>query len=136
MKKGYDPMNELLRVFEFAADRTMQLSKEQSVTGDPMVFGDVTVIPVSKVSCGFAGGGADLNTSKKPDALATGVGVKVTRTPLSFLAVCEGKVQILHVAQEAVEKAGLVEAITPLVAQLKETFFNKKDAKKKTDAAK
>lgn len=125
-------MNELLRVFEFAADRTMQLSKEQAVTGDPMVFGDVTVIPVSKVSCGFAGGGADLNTSKKPDALATGVGVKVTRTPLSFLAVCEGKVQILHVAQETVEKVGLVEAIAPLVAQLKETFTNKK----KTDAAK
>ena len=136
MKKGYDPMNELLRVFEFAADRTMQLSKEQAVTGDPMVFGDVTVIPVSKVSCGFAGGGADLNTSKKPDALATGVGVKVTRTPLSFLAVCEGKVQILHVAQETVEKVGLVEAIAPLVAQVKDAFLNKNDAKKKTDAAK
>ena len=126
-------MKELLKVFEFAADRTMALSKEQSVTGEPMVFGDVTVIPVSKVSCGFAGGGADLNTSKKPDAMASGVGVKVTRTPLSFLAVHNGQVQVLHVAAEAVEKVGLAEAIAPLVAQVKESFFKKKD---KTDAAK
>lgn len=126
-------MKELLKVFEFAADRTMALSKEQSVTGEPMVFGDVTVIPVSKVSCGFAGGGADLNTSKKPDAMASGVGVKVTRTPLSFLAVHNGQVQVLHVAPEAVEKVGLAEAIAPLVAQIKESFFKKKD---KTDAAK
>lgn len=126
-------MKELLKVFEFAADRTMALSREQSVTGEPMIFGDVTVIPVSKVSCGFAGGGADLNSSKKPDALASGMGVKVTRTPLSFLAVQDGKVQILHVAQETVEKVGLAEAIAPLVAQVKETFFN---SKKKTDAAK
>lgn len=126
-------MKELLKVFEFAADRTMALSKEQSVTGEPMVFGDVTVIPVSKVSCGFAGGGADLNTSKKPDAMASGVGVKVTRTPLSFLAVHNGQVQALHVAPEAVEKVGLAEAIAPLVAQIKESFFKKKE---KTDAAK
>ncbi len=126
-------MKELLKVFEFAADRTMALSKEQSVTGEPMVFGDVTVIPVSKVSCGFAGGGADLNTSKKPDAMASGVGVKVTRTPLSFLAVHNGQVQVLHVAPEAVEKVGLAEAIAPLVAQIKESFFKKKE---KTDAAK
>ena len=125
-------MKELLKVFEFAADRTMALSREQSVTGEPMVFGDVTVIPVSKVSCGFAGGGADLNTSKKPDAMASGVGIKVTRTPLSFLAVCNGQVQVLHVAPEAVEKVGLAEAIAPLVAQIKESFFKKKD---KTDAA-
>ena len=111
----------------------MALSREQSVTGEPMIFGDVTVIPVSKVFCGFAGGGADLNSSKKPDALASGMGVKVTRTPLSFLAVQDGKVQILHVAQETVEKVGLAEAIAPLVAQVKETFFN---SKKKTDAAK
>lgn len=126
-------MKELLKVFEFAADRTMALSKEQSVTGEPMIFGDVTVIPVSKVSCGFAGGGADLNTSKKPDAMASGVGVKVTRTPLSFLAVHNGQVQVLHVAPEAVEKVGLAEAIAPLVAQIKESFFKKKE---KTDAAK
>lgn len=126
-------MKELLKVFEFAADRTMALSKEQSVTGEPMVFGDVTVIPVSKVSCGFAGGGADLNTSKKPDAMASGVGVKVTRTPLSFLAVHNGQVQVLHVAPEAVEKVGLAEAIAPLVAQIKESFFKKKE---ETDAAK
>ena len=122
-------MNELLRMFEFAADRTMQLSKEQTVTGEPMVIGDVTVIPVSKVSCGFAGGGADLNTAKKPDALASGVGVKVTRTPLSFLAVKDGTVQILHVAAETGEKVGLMDAIKPLIAALKEK-------KTKTDAAK
>lgn len=126
-------MKELLKLFEFAADRTLTLSKEQQVTGEPLVIGDVTVIPVSKVSCGFAGGGADLNNSKKPDALASGMGIQVSRTPLSFLAICGKQVQILHVARETVEKVGLADAIAPLIAQWKS--HKDKTTDNKTDAA-
>ena len=50
-------MKELLKVLEFTADRTQALADSQSVAGEPLHIGDVTLVPVSSISCGFAGGG-------------------------------------------------------------------------------
>lgn len=127
-------MSELLKIFEFAADQARVLSKEQSVTEAPIVIGEVTVIPVSKLSCGFTGGGSDLAQKKKADGIMAGAGVKITKTPLSFLAVCGKEVQILQVAEEEAKSKGLVNALLPLIQQLKEKV--KKAAPENTDAAK
>ena len=124
-------MSEILKILEFTAQQAKTLSAGQSVTDAPIVLGDVTVIPVSKLSCGFAGGGSDL--LKNPNGVAAGAGVKVTKTPLSFLAVCGQEVQVLHVAAEASDKKSIVESLTPLVEQFKEKIAAKKA--KKSDAA-
>lgn len=127
-------MSELLKIFEFTAEQAKVLSKEQSVTGEPIVIGEVTVVPVSKLSCGFTGGGSDLAQKKKADGILAGAGVKITKTPLSFLAVCGKEVQILHVAEEDAKSKGLLNALLPLVTQLKEK--TKKAAPENPDAAK
>lgn len=128
-------MSELLKIFEFTAQQAKALSAGQTVTDAPIVLGDVTVIPVSKLSCGFAGGGSDL--LKNPNGVAAGTGVKVTKTPLSFLAVCGGEVQMLHVAAEDADKTSIMESLTPLVEQFKDKIAAKKAEKaEKRDAAK
>ena len=76
-----------------------------SVVGDPIVTADgVTIIPVSKVSVGFGGGGSDfvsknLNKQENPFGGGAGGGVKVT--PIAFLIVKEGNVRMLPVAAPA-----------------------------------
>lgn len=123
-------MSQIMKVLEFTAQQAKTLSAGQSVTDAPIVLDGVTVIPVSKLSCGFAGGGSDL--LKNPDGVAAGAGVKVTKTPLSFLAVSGSEVQILHVAEDAGKKS-IVESLTPLVAQFKDRLAAKKA--EKSDAA-
>ena len=59
-------MKELLKVLEFTADRTQALADSQSVAGEPLHVGDVTLIPVSSISCGFAGGGQDWQRRRSP----------------------------------------------------------------------
>lgn len=125
-------MSELLKIFEFTAQQARTLSASQSVTDAPIFIGDVTVIPVSKLSCGFAGGGSDL--LKSPNGIAAGAGVKVTKMPLSFLAVSGSEVQVLHISAEDANKKSLVESLTPLVAQFKDKLAAKKA--EKSDAAK
>ncbi|MBO2527897.1 MAG: hypothetical protein CW335_06975 [Clostridiales bacterium] len=125
-------MSELLKIFEFSAQQAHALSASQSVTDAPILIGDVTVIPVSKLSCGFAGGGSDL--VKSPNGIAAGAGVKVTKTPLSFLAVSGSEMQVLHISAEDANKKSLVESLTPLVAQFKDKLAAKKA--EKSDAAK
>ena len=128
-------MSELLKIFEFTAQQAKALSAGQSVTDAPIVLDGITVIPVSKLSCGFAGGGSDL--LKNPNGVAAGTGVKVTRTPLSFLAVSGTEVQVLHVAGDTASKKSLVESLTPLVAQFKEKLAAKRAKKaEESDAAK
>ncbi len=117
-------MKELLNLFEFTANKTQALSREQTVTGEAMVIDGVTVVPIYKLSCGFAGGGTDLASKRKADALAAGAGAKVTKTPLSFLVIQDGKAQILNVAQEAEERVSLLEAATSVVALLKNSNKN------------
>lgn len=111
-------MSELLKVFAFTADQAQRLAG-QSVAGEPVTVGGATIIPISKLSCGFAGGGSDLANRGRADAVSAGAGVKVTRTPLFFLAIVDGQVQVLRADSGKVEKDGLANALLPLIDQLR-----------------
>ncbi len=76
-----------------------------AIVGDPIVTADqVTIIPISKVSFGFAGGGSDFvpkvkNGEELPFGGGTGAGVNIT--PIAFL-VCKGEnVRMLPIASSA-----------------------------------
>ena len=127
-------MSELMKIFEFTFEQARTFSAEQSVTGEPIAIGDVTIIPVSKLSCGFAGG-SDLAAKKKADGLMAGSGMKITKTPLSFLAVCGTEVKMLHVAEEEVQKKGILDALSPLIEQFKLKMAEKKAEKEAQKAA-
>ena len=73
-----------------------------SVIGKPITTPDgVTIIPVSKVSVGFGGGGSDFShktptSAELPFGGGVGGGVKVS--PIAFLVVKDGNVRRLPVA--------------------------------------
>lgn len=76
-----------------------------SVVGDPITTPDgVTIIPVSKVSVGFGGGGSDFvskNVNHQENPFGGGVGAGVKVTPIAFLVIKEGSVRMLPVAAPA-----------------------------------
>ena len=76
-----------------------------SVIGTPITTPDgVTIIPISKVSIGFGGGGSDFvskNVNKQENPFGGGAGGGVSVTPIAFLIVKEGNVRMLPVATPA-----------------------------------
>ena len=67
-----------------------------SVVGEPITVGDTTIIPVSKVSVGFGGGGSDF--AKGNDAFGGGAGGGVKVQPICFLVVNkDGNVRMMPV---------------------------------------
>ena len=76
-----------------------------SVIGDPITTPDgITIIPVSKVSVGFGGGGSDYvsrNANKQENPFGGGAGGGIKVTPIAFLIVKEGSVRMLPVAAPA-----------------------------------
>ena len=119
----------ILKVLEFTADKTLAIAGAQGVAGEPIVIGDVTVIPISSVSCGFAGGGTDLPSKQNSDAVMAGAGAKVSKTPLSFLAISGGDVQLLRVPQESAG-GSILDTLKPMVEKLAATKLERKPKKK------
>lgn len=116
----------LIRVMEFTVDKAMALASANSVLGEKMEIDGVTIIPVSKLSVGFAGGGADItDVAKKKKQNPAGAGAQVTLTPLSFLVVQEGQARVLTVQGEprpVISK----ELIDTVVQQAKSLFKKEK----------
>lgn len=119
-------MSELLKIFEFTTREVQNLAREQSVADAPISVDGVTIIPISKVSCGFSCGGSDLAAKKKPDGLMAGAGAKVKRTPETYLAVIDGQVQILQPSAEP--QSSLLDTVRPLIAALRAKHAAKKQA--------
>ena len=88
-----------------------------NVIGDPITTPDgVTIIPVSKVSVGFGGGGSDFvskNLNKQDNPFGGGVGGGVKVTPICFLIVKDGNVRMMPVAAPANTTADRIVEMVP-----------------------
>ena len=84
-----------------------------SVIGNPITTPDgVTIIPVSKVSAGFGGGGSDYAKSAT-GAFGGGAGGGVSVTPICFLIVKDGAVRMMPVATPANTTADRIVEMVP-----------------------
>ena len=86
-----------------------------SVIGTPITTPDgVTIIPVSKVSVGFGGGGSDfVNKTGAENAFGGGAGGGVKINPIAFLVVKEGSVRMIPVATPANTTADRIVEMVP-----------------------
>lgn len=112
-------------------EKIKEMIDVNTVVGEPIVLSeDITLIPVSKISCGFAGGGSDL-PSKTPSAelFGGGTGVGVNITPVAFIVVDKGNVRMLPVVAKPDSNDRLVNMIPEVVDKVTDLF--KKDTSDK-----
>ena len=78
-----------------------------TIIGNPIELGDVKVIPVSKVTYGFASGGSDFPSKRGEELFGGGGGASVSITPVCFLVVHGGEVNIRHIStdESSIERA-------------------------------
>lgn len=116
---------------------TMEKIKEMidvnTIIGEPITSPDGTlIIPVSKVSYGFAAGGSDLPTKKEnKDCFGGGSGAGVTIQPVAFLTVYQGDVRLVSVDREEGTADKLVNMIPDVLKKVKGVF--KKDKNESSD---
>lgn len=92
--------NQLNGFLGVTMDKIKEMVDANTVIGDPIPTQDgTTVIPISRVSYGFASGGTDLPSKAQPNKglFAGGSGAGITITPIAFLAVKNGSVRILQI---------------------------------------
>ena len=95
----------LSNMIENTLAKVKEMISVNDVVGTPITTPEgVTIIPISKVSVGFGGGGSDFvskNANKQENPFGGGAGGGVKVTPVAFLIVKDGNVRMLPVAAPA-----------------------------------
>lgn len=110
-------------------EKIRELVDVSTIIGEPMDAGNgISVIPVSKVSYGFASGGSDFPSKSNAELFGGGGGAGVTITPICFLIINNGEVSIKHISMEegSVERViGMVPDVVDKVAGVVNKLFDK-----------
>lgn len=140
--------NKLSDLIETSLHKIKEFTESETVVGEPIITpAGVTVIPVSKLSMGFASGGLDYSGKRQSKEgvkeysegsphFGGGGGTGVTLTPVAFLIVsADGKVDLLSVTpvpeSNSIDKlASLIERSPEIAEKIKKVFGGKKKHKK------
>ena len=88
-------------------DRIKDLVNVNTIVGDPIQISEsIKIIPVSKVTYGFASGGSDFPNKGNKELFGGGGGAGITIIPVAFLVVNNGSVSIRYIdsAEGSVER--------------------------------
>ena len=93
------------KLMETSMQKLKEMVDVNTVVGQPLkISEDLTIIPVSTVSVGLCGGGADYvskNENRHENPFGGGIGAGVKVTPVAFLVIKEGSVRMVPVATPA-----------------------------------
>ncbi|MBQ1473944.1 MAG: GerW family sporulation protein [Ruminococcus sp.] len=124
------PINSIM---DTSLKKIKELIDVNSIIGDPITAPDgTTIIPISKVTYGFASGGSDLPTKKdSKDCFGGGAGAGVTIQPVGFLSISKGNVKFIPIEKYD----GAADRIVGMIPEAfdKISSFIKKDKTDKTD---
>lgn len=119
-------------------EKIKELVDVSTIIGDPMDLGDgLKIIPVSKVTYGFASGGSDFPSKTNAELFGGGGGAGITITPIAFIVVNKGEVSIKHVslAEGSIERTiGMVPDLVSGVTGAVNKFVESKKKDDNTDA--
>jgi len=135
MSEKNHPINDLMST-------TMQKIREivdaNTIVGQPINTPEgITLIPISKLSFGFASGGSDfISKNQKPGASNTfggGSGAGVNITPVAFLIVKGDSVRVLRVDPPAPTAVERVIEMVPDVVEKVSSIVEKKNENKENN---
>ena len=110
--------NGLINVLSFVTEQAMQMAKCNGMLGEKIEQNGMTIIPVSRFSASFAGGGMDASNDRRgKKQQPAGGGAKVSLTPVSFLVIRGNDVQVVNVELPPHSVASdILTAVTEVIA--------------------
>ena len=120
------PLSDLMRS---TMEKVHELVDTNTIIGQPITTADgVTLIPISKVSLGFGGGGGDYGKGTKEN-FGGGAGAGVKIDPVAFLILKDGVARMLPVAAAPMSTVDRIVDLVPDVMAKVEKYIDKKQEK-------
>ena len=120
-----NPIGELM---QNTMENVRSILKVDTVVGDPIHTPDgIMLVPISKISVGFGGGGVEFNQKKvgenRPYGGGNATGVKIE--PIGFLIVKDGTVRMVNVTPPASNTVDRIIDLVPQVMDRVDAFVEK-----------
>lgn len=121
-----NPIGELM---QSTMENVKNVLKVDTVVGDPIITQDgITLVPVSKISLAFGGGGVEFaskkaNAESKPYGGGNATGVKIE--PMGFLVIKDGVVRMINVTPPASNTVDRIIDLVPQVMDRVDAFISK-----------
>ncbi|MGI5977991.1 MAG: GerW family sporulation protein [Oscillospiraceae bacterium] len=109
---------------EVTLSKIKEMVDVNTVVGNPIVTPDgITLIPVSRVTVGFANAGSDLKARDNAFGGGNGAGVKIE--PVGFLCVQDGGVRMINISSPASTSIDRLIELTPELIDKGEQLYKK-----------
>ena len=127
------PVHPIKGMMDTTLSRIKDMVDVTTIIGDPIVNGDVTIIPISKMSYGFASGGSDFDGKSGHRCFGGGGGAGVTVQPVAFLVITPTNVRLLQIDNNMNTLDKALGMIPNLVDQASSIIGGIKDRKKQDE---
>ena len=112
-------------------EKVRDLVDVSTIIGEPINLPDgLTIIPVSKVTYGFASGGSDFPSKNNVELFGGAGGAGITINPVAFIVVKDGEVTIKHI----ISNENAVERAVTMVPEMFDKVANLVNKKKENEA--
>lgn len=102
-------------------EKVRQLVDVSTIVGEPIKLSEeITVIPVSKVTYGFASGGSDFPSKSNQELFGGGGGAGITINPVAFLILKNGEVTLKHITANDNAAERVVNMIPDVIDKISE----------------
>ena len=119
-----NPIGELM---QNTMENVRNILKVDTVVGDPIYTPDgITLVPISRISVGFGGGGVEFSKKEgenRPYGGGNATGVKIE--PMGFLIIKDGTVRMINVTPPANNTVDRVIELVPQVMDRIDAFIDK-----------
>lgn len=123
MSANQTPINELLGI---SMEKIKEMADVNAIIGEPIKLDDgTTIIPISKVSYGFASGGSDLPSKSEKPLFGGGAGAGISIKPEGFLVVSNGNAKMVPMTVSNDPISAVINSVPEAVDKIT-GFINKK----------
>ena len=124
MSANNTPVSDLLGI---SIEKIKEMADVNAIIGEPIKLPDgTTIIPVSKVSYGFASGGSDLPSKYDKDLFGGGAGAGVSIKPEGFLVIApDGSAKMVTMEGSSDPISNAIEKMPAIIDKVS-GFINKK----------
>ena len=99
-----------------AIDKIRSMVDSNTIIGDPIHPDEkTTIIPVSRVTFGFAAGGSDVGAKASKEMFGGGSGAGVSVTPIAFLVISDGNVRTIQLMDKVSGVDSVIASLPDLV---------------------
>ncbi len=123
-----ETINPISDLMQTTMDNVKNILKVDTVVGDPIYTPDgITLVPISKISVGFGGGGVEFTGKKagsdRPYGGGNATGVKIE--PIGFLVIKEGNIRMINITPPANNTVDRMIDLVPQVMDKIDSFIEK-----------